>query len=141
MDVVKIGKYISSLHRRFQIAESHKYALPEINVSNANFLLFIDDSDKITAKQIATELAINKGLVSREMTHLDKAGYITKKVDDNDRRTTWIRITPKGEAACKTIRKIKLDLWNQVLGDTTDAELKTVFDQTKSWSEKAELFD
>jgi len=126
LDIIKLGKFIGAIHRRFQTAMNHELTLPEINASNANFLLLINEYDQITAKQITTELAINKGLVSREMTHLEQAGYITRTPDDNDHRTTWVKITPKGVTACKIIRQIKLDLWKQVLKNTTDAELMTV---------------
>jgi len=143
LDIIKLGKFIGALHRRFQTAMSHELTLPEINASNANFLLLISDNNRITAKQITTELAINKGLVSREMTHLEKAGYITRIPDDSDHRTTWITITPKGTEACKTLRQIKEELWNQILEEThtTDTDLKTVFDQLESWSEAAKNFN
>lgn len=142
MDIVKIGKFIGALHRRFQTAMSHELNLPEINASNSNFLLLINENDRITAKQITTELAINKGLVSREMNHLENAGYIMRTPDDNDHRTTWITVTPKGVEACKIIRQLKEELWNQILADTgtTDADLKTVFTQLESWSEAAKNF-
>ncbi|WP_338207799.1 MarR family winged helix-turn-helix transcriptional regulator [Lactiplantibacillus paraxiangfangensis] len=140
MDTVRLGKYIGALHRRFQTAMNHELALPEINASNANFLLFIGEQDRVTAKQITTELAINKGLVSRELTRLETGQYITRTPDDNDHRTTWVRITPKGLAACKTIRQIKQSLWDQVLGDTTDADLETIFTHLADWSERAKQF-
>ncbi|WP_156403284.1 MarR family transcriptional regulator, partial [Levilactobacillus parabrevis] len=78
MDIVRIGKFIGALHRRFQTAMNREITLPDINGTNANFLLFISEHDRVTAKQITTELAINKGLVSREMTRLEKAGYTTR---------------------------------------------------------------
>jgi len=140
LDTVRLGKYIGALHRRFQTAMNHELALPEINASNANFLLFIGEQDRVTAKQITTELAINKGLVSRELTRLETGQYITRTPDDNDHRTTWVSITPKGLAACKTIRQIKQSLWDQVLGDTTDADLETIFTHLADWSERAKQF-
>ncbi len=140
MDTVRLGKYIGALHRRFQTAMNHELALPEINASNANFLLFIGEQDRVTAKQITTELAINKGLVSRELTRLETGQYITRTPDDNDHRTTWVSITPKGLTACKTIRQIKQSLWDQVLGDTTDADLETIFTHLADWSERAKQF-
>lgn len=140
MDTVRLGKYIGALHRRFQTAMNHELALPEINASNANFLLFIGEQDRVTAKQITTELAINKGLVSRELTRLETGQYITRTPDDKDHRTTWVRITPKGLTACKTIRQIKQSLWDQVLGDTTDTDLETIFTHLADWSERAKQF-
>lgn len=140
MDIVRLGKYIGALHRRFQTAMNHELALPEINASNANFLLFISEQDQVTAKQITTELAINKGLVSRELTRLETGSYITRTPDDKDHRTTWVSITPQGLVACKTIRNIKQSLWDQILGDTTDADLETIFTHLADWSEQAKQF-
>jgi DNA-binding MarR family transcriptional regulator len=141
LDITKIGKFIGALHRRFQIAMNHELTLPEINASNANFLLFINEHDGVTAKQITTELAINKGLVSRELTRLEHASYITRAPDDSDRRITWIRITPKGRAACKTIRQLKQSLWDQVLGDVPANDVELVYTQLEAWSEQAKKFD
>lgn len=141
MDIVKIGKFIGALHRRFQTAMNHQLTLPEINASNANFLLFISEHDRVTAKQITTELAINKGLVSREMTRLENAGYTTRTPDDTDHRNTWISITPKGLAACKTIHQVKQTLWDQVLGDTPAADVEAVYSQLETWSERAKIFE
>ncbi|MFC6164961.1 MarR family winged helix-turn-helix transcriptional regulator [Lactiplantibacillus dongliensis] len=141
MDITKLGKFIGALHRRFQIAMTHDLTLPEINASNANFLLFIGEYAPVTAKQIATELAINKGLVSREMTRLEKAGYITRTPDDTDHRTTWIKTTPAGDQACTTIRQIKQALWDQVLGDTSETDLATIYTHLAAWSEQAKRFD
>ncbi|MFC6202119.1 MarR family winged helix-turn-helix transcriptional regulator [Lactiplantibacillus nangangensis] len=141
MDIVRLGKFIGALHRRFQTAMNHELALPDINASNANFLLYIGENNRVTAKEITTELAINKGLVSREMTRLEAGGYITRLPDDTDHRITWISVTPQGLTACETIRQIKQSLWDQVLDDTTDADLETVFTQLATWSEKAKQFD
>ncbi|WP_261810787.1 MarR family winged helix-turn-helix transcriptional regulator [Levilactobacillus humaensis] len=141
MDIVKLGKFIGALHRRFQTAMSRELKLPDINASNANFLLLISEHDRITAKQITTELAINKGLVSREMTRLEKAGYTTRTPDDVDHRTTWVSITPRGLAACETIRQIKLSLWDEVLAETSAADLDTVYTLLSNWSERSKAFD
>ncbi|WP_164508289.1 MarR family winged helix-turn-helix transcriptional regulator [Companilactobacillus kedongensis] len=141
MDIIKLGKFIGAIHRRFQIAMNHELTLPELNASNANFLLLISDHDQITAKQITAELAINKGLVSREMTRLENAGYIIKTPDDTDHRTTWLHITPQGLNACTAIRKIKMELWDQMLVDTNDEDLKTIFNSLESWSEQTKKFE
>jgi DNA-binding MarR family transcriptional regulator len=141
LDIVRIGKFIGALHRRFQTAMNRELTLPDINGTNANFLLFISEHDRVTAKQITTELAINKGLVSREMTRLEKAGYTTRTPDDTDHRTTWVSITPQGLAACKTIRQVKQSLWDQVLEDTQDANIETVFTELENWSNRAKKFD
>ncbi|MFC6207580.1 MarR family winged helix-turn-helix transcriptional regulator [Levilactobacillus tongjiangensis] len=141
MDTIKLGKFIGALQRRFQTATNRELTLPEINASNANFLLFISEHDRVTAKQITTELAINKGLVSREMTRLENAGYVTRVPDATDRRATWVSITPKGLTACETIRQIKQALWDQVLVDTSAADVEVFFNQLASLSERAKVFD
>jgi len=141
MDIVKLGKFIGAIHRRFQTATNHELTLPGINASNANFLLFISEHDRVTAKQITSDLAINKGLVSREMTRLEKAGYVTKVPNNSDHRATWVSITPKGIAACETIRQIKQSLWDEVLADTSATDVEELFNQLASLSERAKKFD
>ncbi|WP_024625411.1 MarR family winged helix-turn-helix transcriptional regulator [Lactiplantibacillus fabifermentans] len=134
----ELGKYIGVLHRLFQIAISRELTLPELNATNANFLLFISEHDQVTAKQIATELAINKGLVSRELTRLEAAGYIERQTDAADHRTTWVRITPLGLQACQTINDLMSRLWAQVLGASDQGSVETVASELDLWSKRAE---
>ncbi|AVK64434.1 hypothetical protein C5Z26_10080 [Lactobacillus sp. CBA3606] len=141
LDIIKLGKFIGAIHRRFQTATNHELTLPGINASNANFLLFISEHERITAKQITSELAINKGLVSREMTHLERDGYIARVPNHSDHRATWVSITPKGLAACETIRQIKQSLWDEVLADMPAADVENFFNQLASISERTKKFD
>lgn len=136
MQIIQLGKFIGILHRRLQIAISHDLTLPELNASNANFLLFISERDRVTAKQISSELAINKGLVSREMLRLETAGYIERHTDQTDRRTVWITSTQTGMDASRSVRRLMNRLWQEVLGETEPADLETVYENLLTWSER-----
>ncbi|WP_367296244.1 MarR family winged helix-turn-helix transcriptional regulator [Levilactobacillus yonginensis] len=136
MQIIQLGKFIGILHRRLQTAISHDLTLPELNASNANFLLFISEHERVTAKQISNELAINKGLVSREMLRLETAGYIERHSDQTDRRTIWITITQSGMDASRSIRRLLKHLWQEVLGETASTDLETVYENLLTWSER-----
>ncbi|MFC6182479.1 MarR family winged helix-turn-helix transcriptional regulator [Lactiplantibacillus daowaiensis] len=138
MRVNALGKYIGVLHRRFQTEISRQLKLPALNATNANFLLFISEHEQVTAKQIATELAINKGLVSRELKRLETAGYIKRLPVVADHRTAWVQITPAGLTACQTINQLMTQLWDQVLAETESKDLTTVAQQLATWSQRAE---
>ncbi|VDG25527.1 MarR family winged helix-turn-helix transcriptional regulator [Lactiplantibacillus mudanjiangensis] len=132
-----LGKYVGVLHRRFQIVINRELTLPALNATNANFLLFISEHDRVTAKQIATTLAINKGLVSRELTRLDTAGYIDRTTDQQDHRTSWVQITPTGQAACTTINALMQQLWDQVLADSTQTAIDQTHTELAQWADRA----
>lgn len=137
MQITQLGKFIGVLHRQFQTAISHELTLTGLNATNANFLLFISEHDRVTAKQISTALAINKGLVSREMTRLETTGYIARQPDDQDHRTVWITITQKGLTACQTVQKIMLGLWQQVLATTPQEGVTATYDHLAEWVDRA----
>ncbi|MDN6967057.1 hypothetical protein FCS83_00425 [Oenococcus sp. UCMA 17063] len=125
MKINQIGRFIGIIHRQSQINLNQQIKLPNIKATNAVLLLFIRDYEKVTARQISKNLAINKGLVSRELAGLEDFGYINRLVNRDDHRLSWITLTDKGRDACAVIDRIMEDWWKQLLIDN-NSENKTV---------------
>ncbi|MCP9329212.1 MarR family winged helix-turn-helix transcriptional regulator [Liquorilactobacillus satsumensis] len=111
----QLGRYVGIIQRASMTALNHRLNLPGLTASNANLLLFVNEHQKVTAKMVATQLAINKGLVSREFTILTNNGYIKKSINLNDRRNTWIVLTVKGQNACDEISQLVTSWWQEQL--------------------------
>lgn len=110
-EINQLGRFVSIIHRTNQVNLNHQLALPGLTASNANILLFIFDTAPVTAKAIATGLAINKGLVSRELTTLQAAGYVVKTRDDTDARNVQLTLTKAGSAAAHTVTDLMATWW------------------------------
>jgi len=138
MEITQLSKIIGILHRRFQTMISHELDFPALSTTNANFLLFISEHDHITAKQLSNELAINKGLVSREMTRLETAGYITRQADATDPRITWITLTQTGQETAVAVRAIMTSIWQEVLATTPEADVLATYGHLAEWRRQAD---
>lgn len=112
-DINQLGRYISIIQRNTQIALNHRLDIPDLTASKAHLLLFINDYKSVTAQQVADQLAINKGLVSREFAELVDSGYILKTPDQTDGRLIWISLLPKGITACKHINHLLAAWWEE----------------------------
>lgn len=46
--------------------------------------------------EIATRLVVTMGNITGIVDRLEKAGYLLREKDPEDRRVTWVKMTPKG---------------------------------------------
>lgn len=110
-EINQIGRYISIIQRNSQKALNHRLNIEDLTASKSHLLLFINDYEKVTAQQVSDQLAINKGLVSRDFNELLQSGYIAKSLDSVDHRSYRVTLTEKGKQACIQINKIMSDWW------------------------------
>jgi len=47
--------------------------------------------------KLGKELLVTKGNITTIVDHLENSGFVVRDQDKNDRRKTWVRLTPKGE--------------------------------------------
>lgn len=59
-------------------------------------LVHLHHSGDVSIRDIEARVDMEKSKVSRAATRLEEAGYITKQVNDADRRLLQLRLTPKG---------------------------------------------
>lgn len=82
--------------------------------------------DKNTVSDLAENIEVSKGLISREVEVLRKNGYVTTSVDLKDRRV--LRISINREQSDEILAKEKRLLFSlifQMAGDLTDEEIMT----------------
>lgn len=58
------------------------------------------DAENVTISEIAALLNVSVPTVSRCLQKLSGKGYISKTMNENDRRGTCVTLTPEGEALC-----------------------------------------
>lgn len=63
-------------------------------------------SDRVLASQLATHMDVQRSVVTRILASLEASGFITREVDADDARASWIEITEKGRAVSEYIEEI-----------------------------------
>jgi len=67
-----------------------------ITVAEWRVLLNVGYSDKVSVRDIERRVSLEKSKVSRAATRLEEAGYLSKCVDESDRRLLRLTLTDKG---------------------------------------------
>ncbi|WP_417241620.1 MarR family winged helix-turn-helix transcriptional regulator [Celeribacter sp.] len=69
-----------------------------ISMPEWRVLVNVGYSDKVSVRDIERRVSLEKSKVSRAASKLEAAGYITKTVDDDDRRLLKLELTAEGAA-------------------------------------------
>jgi MarR family transcriptional regulator for hemolysin len=64
----------------------------------------------LTSGQLATRLAITAQGAGKLVDLMVEAGYVERQLDTTDRRTRWLHLTPRGQAALAAAREIHHDI-------------------------------
>jgi len=110
------GRYLGAVHhfsRRYFTAQMECLGLPP---SAFPLLLHLLWHDNVNQDELAGEFLVDKGTVARTMAKLEKAGMITRKVDEHDRRVKRVRITDKARELEPKFRAAG-DTWDEKLLD------------------------
>ncbi|MFD4546634.1 MarR family winged helix-turn-helix transcriptional regulator [Streptomyces sp. NPDC058466] len=82
-------------------------ALAGVSLDRAAVALLrqIADAEPMRPGELADLLAVEASHVTRQVQHLQKAGYVTGVPDPDDRRAQLIQITPTGQAVIERVRE------------------------------------
>ncbi|MDR6224359.1 MarR family winged helix-turn-helix transcriptional regulator [Desmospora profundinema] len=116
-----IGKWISVLHRQFQIYLNRELKDCDINSSEYIFLVNLYEKDGISQEQLSANLFINKAATARAISRLETLGYVQRTRDPLDGRAYLVTLTTKG-IEMRDFIKTKLSYWTQTIstGLTTE---------------------
>jgi len=91
-----LGKWISILYRYGQINMSEQFQ--KYNIGNGQhymFLIPLFHNDSITQEQLTLNLNVDKATTARAVKKLEQEGYITRIIDDSDKRAYRLCLTNK----------------------------------------------
>jgi MarR family transcriptional regulator, transcriptional regulator for hemolysin len=66
-------------------------------------LYFLSSHDGCTQQEICNGLAVDKGAMVKVLDYLRKHGYVTRRVNPEDRREHIVRLTTKGKARAEKV--------------------------------------
>ncbi len=132
-----VGKWISVLYRQFQIYINNELKTFDLNSSQYVFLLSLYKQDGVSQEELANRLFIDKGAAARAIKQLEENGYLTRKINESDKRAYEVYLTEKA-LNIKTEIKVILDEWNEIIsGDQDEEEMKILINTLKNMSSKA----
>lgn len=105
--------------RRLMVRRADRLS-PGLLPGNYKVFTTIAQSGPITATEVADQMLIDKGQLSRAIGSLEQLGLVARQPDPNDRRAHLLEATPEGRARFDEIRddpsertlRDKLAQWN-----------------------------
>ena len=123
-----LSKYISVTYRRLQVFYTEH--LGELGVSSGQFIYIvcICEHQGYTQDEISQHLLIDKSTVAKALSQLEANGFITKKINSNNRRAFNIFPTEKAIVIYPKILKIKDEWHHRMTENLSDIE-RDVFEK------------
>lgn len=116
-----VGKLISIIAKNHTLYMNHHLEEFGINSSQLLFLFEISHHEMINQDKIASRCNIDKGSVARSIKKLEDNGFVTREVDDKNRRQKKVFLTQKGEETLKQAKE-KLNVWEETLFNNNSIE-------------------
>ncbi|WP_172297782.1 MarR family winged helix-turn-helix transcriptional regulator [Pseudoruegeria sp. HB172150] len=92
-------------------------------------LAHLSQADSVSVRDIHVQVELDKSKISRAASRLEAAGYITKKLNESDRRLISLALTEKGTALMEEMTPLAREYEARVLsrlGDDAAAFLAAV---------------
>jgi len=98
----------------------------DLTVSEWRAMAVLGNEQPLSAGEIVKKSSIDKVKVSRAISGLTKAGYLERRVDEDDRRKVALQLTQAGQNLFEELVKKVQELEDQLLDGFSDAEKDTL---------------
>lgn len=109
-----IGKLITMIARSQTIYLNHRLGNLGINATQMHLLFEISYHNDLNQEKIANRCNINKGAVARSIKKLEEGGFVTRQIDENNRRQNIVTLTQKGKKTLDESIKLLNEWENKV---------------------------
>ncbi len=115
--------------RYMRIMKLHRYILDErlketgVYRSQHQILMMLSDHSNVSQKEIAERLYVSTATIAVSVKKLEKGGYITRVVDQEDNRMNKLCLTEKGKYTVKHSREFFHNVEEQMFRDFSAEEM------------------
>ena len=108
-----------------------------ITIPEWRVLVHLHHAGDVSVRDIESRVDMEKSKVSRAASRLEAAGYITKAVNDSDRRLLALRLTAEGEALVARLLPVAIGYQEEMLArlgplvDGLEAGLSALLDDPR----------
>ena len=106
------------------IGERARAVHPDLQPASYLMLGYVAENGPVRASAVAEVFAIDKGAISRQVTHLVDLGLVEGQPDPADKRATLLSVTDKAVARLEEIKSHRRKLVDEQLGDWSASELE-----------------
>lgn len=121
----RIMKYINRVYRASVMDRENEFSNVGLSGQQLSYLLLICRNPGISQDEIAKRLYVNKSSVTRQLTQMEKNGYIDRRVSQNDKRSKRIYPSKKALDIYPSVIEY-LDQWNELLCEDLDLDHEKV---------------
>lgn len=114
--------------------------VPEITVDQALILIIIDSEDK-TQSEIANLIFKDYASMTRIIALMINKNYLTKTIDNADKRKTKLKITQNGKAIIEKLTPMIKKNRETALHSVSDKELKQLFRTLKKITQNCNVYN
>ena len=132
-----MNRYISIIHRKFQIFLNQRLEDVGINSSEFMYLTALNHNGEMSLTELSDYLNMDNAQTTRVINRLAERDLVKKVRNQNDMRGFVVSLSEKGEAALPVI-KDALKSWNEIITrDLDNEEIKFLTEKLKDVSENA----
>ncbi|MFB7874565.1 MarR family winged helix-turn-helix transcriptional regulator [Nocardia sp. NPDC056064] len=120
-DVDTIQRELTAFARRARgrAAELH----PELSLVAYSILDLVLERGGCQATDLAEQFLLDKSTVSRQVSALEKQGYLAREVDPGNRRNHLLRATEAGRAVAVAAERRRREAFTDRFAEWTDADV------------------
>ncbi|MFJ8789886.1 MarR family winged helix-turn-helix transcriptional regulator [Streptomyces sp. NPDC102462] len=96
---------------------------PELSLVSYTLLGHLEESDGCRATDLAAHYALDKSTVSRQVTALQRAGLVERRLDPGDHRVQLLHLTPAGQEILAQVTRRRRAAFRRRLGDWPEEDL------------------
>lgn len=120
-----VTRWISVLHRQFQIYLNRELKNYDFHSSDFVFLVSLSHDQGVSQEELSSHLYIDKAATARAIQKLERLGYVQRMRCAADKRKNLVQLTDKGARTRDEI-KGKLMYWNNRLTSELSDEERTL---------------
>lgn len=122
-----VGKYISILYRQAQSYIANQMKPYNIGGGQYMFLTILYERDGINQEELSNQLKMDKGTTARAIDKLEKAGYVIRKRNTEDRRVYNVFITDKARKIEPILYRTLISWTDILVGDLNQEERESLY--------------
>lgn len=118
-----VSKLIVLIYRSQKIF--FKKMLSELNINNTQLYILYEiiNDPKINQEKIASRCNIDKGAIARSIKKLEDNSFISREIDENNKRQNIISLTQKGKNALNHAINVMNEVEDYLFDDDGEKEL------------------
>lgn len=135
-DCNRLGDILFIFHKNHKTYLNNELARYDLNLIQALCIERIHLNQDINQKDLADDLYLTKGAITKAIKKLESNGYILREKSSKDSRANILKLTQKGLDIIPVIKKINFDWESQMGFDNLTSEFFKTFQELASKSAK-----